>query len=294
MVETTDWVRTVRKAGFAGPRLMVSTLIVVLLVGPVLPDWASLVLFYGGLAVVTLLLAGVGESIAVRMLFGARKLTASERTGLAVVVGELCHLELGPPLIEVFVARRRGAPAAAARGRRSVVLAAELVHGILTGQLPHREAVAVLAHASLITRCGLSRQDPAIAFWSTPWRMLAMLGGPLHGLLGFAWKARFVVVGIAIWQSLTDSAAMYGPLKGPLVAAVLALLLALTYLMPHWTASWEKHVSSTGDLELTLRDLGPAMATFLRRYPPTPLVIERIQLLDPPIQLRPHLRVVGA
>ena len=293
MVETADWARRFRKAGYAGPRLVVSTLIVLLLVGPVLPDWAGLVLFYGGLTVGMLLVAGVGESLAVRMLFGARRLTASERTGLAEVDSELCHLELGPPLIEVFVARRRGAPAAASRGRRSVVVAAELVHGILTGQLPHREAVAVLAHASLITRCGLTRQDPAIAFWSTPWRMLAVLGRPLHGLLGFAWKIRFVVVGIAIWQSLSDGARVSGPLAGPLVAFALALLLALTYLVPHWTASWEKRVYSTGDREVTSLGLGPATAAFLRRYPQTPPMIERIQLLDPPIRQRPNLRVVG-
>ncbi len=290
MVVTTDWAPRFRKAGYAGPRLAVSTLIVLLLVGPGLPDWAGLVLFYGGLTVVMLLLAGVGESIAVRVLFGARKLTESERTGLAAVMGELCYLELGPPLIEVFVTRRRGAPASAARGRRSVVLAAELVHGILTGQLPHREAVAVLAHASLITRCGLTRQDPAIAFWSTPWRLLAVLGRPLHGLLGFAWKVRFVVVGIAIWQSLTNSSPSYGPL----VASALALLLGLTYLVPHWTASWEKHLYGTGDREVTSLGLGPATAAFLRRYPQTPPIIERIQQLDPPIQQRPHLRVVGA
>lgn len=278
------------KANCVGTGLVASTLIVSLLVGPALPDWAGNVLFYGGLAVVVLLAAGVGESVAVRVLFGARRPRTVELTGMAAVIADLCHLQLGPPVVELFVARRRGAPAAIARGRRSVVVAHELVHGIMTGQLPHREAVAVLAHASLVARGGLSRQDPAIAFWSTPWRILTSLGRPLRGLLGFAWKIRFVVAGIAIWQSLTTGP----PVLGPIAAAAIALILALTYLTPRWTASWEKYVVATADHELVARGLGPSMATFLQRYPQTPAVIARLQLLDPPAQQAPRLRLVGA
>ena len=140
------------KAGNAGPGIVGSTLIVSLIIGPALPDWAGIALFYCGLAVVGFLAAGVGESHAVGVLFSARALNENERTGMAPVIAALCHLELGPPVVELFVSRRHGSPAAIARGRRSVVLAPEFVHGVLTGQLPHREAVAVLAHASLVAR----------------------------------------------------------------------------------------------------------------------------------------------
>ena len=102
---------------------------------------------------------------------------------------------------------------------------------ILTRQLPHRETVAVIAHASLAARSGLSRQDLAIHFWSTPWRILVAIGRPLRGVLGFAWKIRVIVFGIAIWQSFSAGPSSHG-LERSVVAAMFFILLALTYLMP--------------------------------------------------------------
>ena len=116
--------RGLRKAAYVAPRLVASTLLV-LVIAPALPDWAGIGLFWGGLTVALLLVLGVGESLAVRALFNARRLTQAERTGLAAVVADLCILELGPPIVDLYVARRRGAPAAIAHGRRSIVMAPE-------------------------------------------------------------------------------------------------------------------------------------------------------------------------
>jgi len=270
---------------------VISTL-AVLIVAPTLPDWAGVCLFYGGVSTALILALGLGESLATRALFNARRLTQSERVGLRGVVAELCKLELGPPIVDLYVSRRYGAPAAIAHGRRSVVMAPEFVDGIRTGQLPHREALAVLAHAGLVSRSGLVQQDPAIFFWSTPWRVLAALGRPARGVLGFAWKIRIVVFGVAIWQNATENSTPAASLGGPMIAAALATILALTYLVPRWTMGWERYVAATGDSELASRNLGPAMAAFLRRYPQTTAVIERIQLLDPPARQKPHLRLV--
>ena len=284
-------IRGLRKAAYVAPRLVASTLLV-LVIAPALPDWAGIGLFWGGLAVALLLVLG-GESLAVRALLNARRLTQVERAGLAAVVADLCHLELGPPIVDLYVARRRGAPAAIAHGRRSIVMAPEFVNGILTGRLPRREAVAVLAHASLVTRSGLVRHDAVIVFWSTPWRVLAVVGRLAHGLLGFAWNIRVVVFGTAIWQSATDSSSAPGPLNGPMIAVALSVILALTYLVPRWAIGWEKLVASTGDRELVARGLGPAMAAFLRRYPQTSALVERTQVLDPPVPEEPRLRLIG-
>ena len=281
------------KAVNAGPGIVASTLIVSLIIGPALPDWAGIALFYCGLAVVGFLGAGVGESLAVRVLFSARALNENERIGMAPVIVALCHLELGPPVVELFVSRRHGSPAAIAHGRRSIVLAPELVHAILTRQLPHREAVAVIAHASLVARSGLSRQDLAIHFWSTPWRILVAIGRPLHGVFGFAWKIRVIVFGIAIWQSFGAGLSSHG-LDGSVVAAMLFILLALTYLMPRWAAGWQTHVEKSADRELVARGLGSPMAAFLRRYPQTTATIGRVQLLDQTREQEPGLRLVGA
>lgn len=280
-----------RRTASVAPRLVISTL-VVLIVAPTLPDWAGVCLFYGGVSAALILVLGLGESRATRALFNARRLTQSERVGLGGVVAELCQLELGAPTVDLYVSRRYGAPAAIAHGRRSVVMAPEFVDGIRTGQLPQREALAVLAHAGLVSRSGLVKQDPAIFFWSTPWRVLTALARPARGLLGFAWKIRIVVFGVAIWQNATENSTRAEPLSAPMIAAALATILALTYLVPRWTTGWERYVAATGDSELASRNLGPAMAAFLRRYPQTPAVIERIQLLDPPARQKPSLRLV--
>jgi hypothetical protein len=287
--------RVLLKAGAVGPGLLAGTAIVTLLVGPALPVWAQLVVFFGGLLVLALLALGVGESWAVRCLFGARRLTELERAGLAPVLTELCGCGLGPPVARFYVARRLGAAAAVAHGRRSVVVSREVVHGVLVGQLPRDEAVAVLAHAVLVARAGLARQDPAIAFWSMPWRPLAALGRPLPGVLGFAWRIRAVVFGVAVWQTVTAGppgagSTRHDGLPGPGAAAALTLILAMTYLAPRFANSWDKHLTATGDQLLVARGLGPPMAAFLRRCPQTPAIIARSQLLDPDLTPRQTLR----
>jgi hypothetical protein len=289
--------RLLLKAGAVGPRLLASTVIMTLLVGPVLPLWMQLMVFYGGLLVLVLLVAGVGESWAVRVLFGACRLTELERAGLAPVLTDLCGLQLGPPAVRFCVARRAGAAAAVARGRRTVVASRELVYGVLDHRLPRDEALAVLAHAAVVARAGLTRQDPAIVFWSTPWRLLATLCKRPRGLVELAWRIRSAVFAVAIWQSLsagdpTQIPATPAGVPGAVTAAALTLILAVTYVAPRCADRWETHVVATGDRQLVACGLGPSMAALLRRYPQTPTLVARIQVLDPEPSHRPILRVV--
>jgi len=284
--------RTALRLACVAPPVLVSTFIVVA-VSVLLPDWAGSCVFYGGLAVAILLGTGRVESVAVRVLFGARKMTRSEDVGLSAVVTQLCHLQLGPPLVDLYVSRRRSGPHAVARGARSVVMSAPFAAATQTGRIAEDEAVAVLAHAGAVARSGLVWLDPLIAFWTLPWRVLAAAVRPVQGLIGFAWKIRPVVIGIAIWQSLTDPpAADVG--DGVAIAAVLAVTLVLTYAWPRMTRGRDQALDREGDRALIERGLGRPMATFLRRLPQTPRVIERTQTLDPPVHPRPALRVVGS
>jgi len=284
--------RTALRLACVAPPVLVSTVIVVAVL-VLLPDWAGSCVFYGGLAVAILLGTGRAEGAAVRMLFGARKMTRSEDVGLSAVVTQLCHLQLGPPLVDLYVGRRHGGPHAVARGSRSVVISAQFAAAIQTGRIAEDEALAVLAHAGAVARSGLVRRDPLIALWTLPWRVLATAVRPVRGLIGFAWTIRPVVIGIAIWQSLTDPpAADVG--DGVAIAAVLAVALTLTYIWPRMTRGCDQALDRVGDQALTDRCLGRPMATFLRRLPQTPSVIERTQTLDPPVRPRPALRVVGS
>jgi hypothetical protein len=284
--------RTALRLACVLPPVLVSTFIVVA-ASVLLPDWAGVCVFYGGLTVAILLGTGRAEHVAVRVLFSARKMTRSEKVGLSAVVGQLCHLQLGPPLVDLYVSRRPGGPHAVARGGRSVVMSAELAIAIQTGRIAEAEAMAVLAHASGTARSGLVRLDPLIALWTLPWRVLATTVRPLRGLIGFAWKIRPLVIGAAIWQSPTDPSAA-DVVDGVAIAAVLAVSLVLTYAWPQMTRGWDQALEREGDQALIERGLGQPLATFLRRLQQTPSVIERTQTLDPPVRPRPALHIVGS
>ena len=277
------------RLGTLGPSVVASTLLVSLVVAPALPPLAQVGLFYGGLLVLVLLVYGVGEGPAVGVLFHARRLTAGEKSVLAPITVELCRRGLGPPVIEIFVARRPAAAAACAHGRHHVVLAPWFVPAVRSGQLPHDEAVAVIAHAALVTRAGLSRHSLAIAFWTLPWRTVCTIVRPLRGLLPeFVWKARFVVFAVAIWQSAT----MGPPVVGPISAAVLVIILATTYLSPICAHHWQRQVTQFADNGLVGLGLGPAMAAFLRRYPLIGELEARLDVLEPTARPTSRLRLV--
>jgi len=233
--------------------------------------------------------AGVGEGPAVRFLTHARRLNNVERSLLAPITVESCRLGLGPPSIEYCVARRAAAVPARAYGRRHVVIAPWIIQAVRSGHLPHDEAVAVIAHAALVARAGLTSHGPAIEFWTLPWRTVCTIARPLRGLLPkFVWKARFVVFSVAIWQS-----AMTGPpIVGPISAAVLTVILAMTYLSPICARHQERHVTQTADNSLVDLGLGPPMATFLRKYPRTTELEARLEVLEPTVRPASRLRLV--
>ena len=277
------------RLGTLGPSVVGSTLLVSLVVAPALPVLAQVGLFYGGLLVLVLLVCGVGEGRAVRVLFHARRLTDSEQSALKPITIELCRRGLGPPVIEFHVARSPGTATACAHGRHHVVLAPWIVQAVRSGQLPHDQAVAVIAHAAVVTQAGLSRNSPAIAFWTLPWRTVCTIAGPLRGLLpDFVWKARFVVFAVAIWQSAT----MGPPVAGPISAAVLTFILAMTYLSPICAHHWQRHATQVADNGLVGLGLGPAMTKFLRRYPLIGELEARLGVLEPTARPTSRLRLV--
>lgn len=281
---------TLRKAGAVGPGLVASTLLVTVL-GAGLPDAAGAALAYGGLSVAILLCLGTGERTAVRLLFRARTLTTTERTALAPIVTSLCQLGLGPPLIHLYAARRPGAAEATAVGRRSVIVSQELVMAVQARRIPPGEALALVVHASALARAGITRSDPAIEFWSLPWTVVRMLTRPFsprRGLFAFAWKGRFVIIGLAIYQFATDGP----PVIGPVFAGMTTLLLLLSYASPVWRRSWRAYLTAAGDRAVAEHGLGPALATYLRRFPVTQERADRIQLLEG-TSTRPQLRLVS-
>lgn len=270
----------VRKAACLGPGVVASTFIVTgifLLV----PTWFQVVAGLTGIAITVVLVVGVAEPLAVRALWGAQRFDALESDQLAAVVADLCGRGLGPPATSLFVSRRDGPRAALGVGRCSVVLHRSFTEDFTSGRIEVDEAVALVAHAGLTTTSGRTRHDLAIRFWSTPWRVVSSIGMPQRALLGFAWKARPVVFGVAIWQSFAGSATTSAAGR-PSTGVALALILASTYVMPRLPGRWEHHVNTAADHDLVRLGLGPALASVLRRCPQTARTLQRIQVLEQP------------
>lgn len=264
----------IRKTICLGPEILVSMLIVSG-IALLLPAWLRAAAGLAGIAITAVLITGVAESLVVRMLFRARKVNATENERFAAVLADLCSRGLGPPVTTVYVSHHGGSRPALGIGRRSVILRRSLIRDLGAARIGHDEAVALIAHAALVTASGRMRLDLAIRFWSAPWRAVSSIGPPQRGVLGFAWKARPAVFGVAIWQSYMGHGA-----AGPGTGVVLALILASTYLMPRLPAHWEHHVDRAADQDVSRLGLGPALASILRRDPPTSGTIQRIHALE--------------
>jgi len=248
-------------------------------------------------AVAVLVLAGVAwavgrsawEGAAVRVVLGARRLRPSERDELAAVLTLLCRAGLGPPLVDLRVAQSR-AIAAIGVGRRTVVVSTGLIEAVALGELPARQAAAVLAHAAVLVRDGLTRADLLIGCVAAPWRALQAL---VHGICGVgrqfpaarvAWRLRVVVVTIAVVQ--TVQAGHVG------IAVTTAAIGALSYALPVWERQWRDLLVRAGDAGVLRAGLGDGLVAFLRTRPRTDATRARLRMLLPSGLQRPALGLV--
>jgi hypothetical protein len=204
------------------PRVVISA-VIWLLVIEALPASAA----WGVLAVVVGTVAGVvAEPAIVRLVWWARR----PSTPLTVP---------GDPHVAVLVTGRRAAGIGQA-GRRHLVLP---VAWIGRPDLP-----TLLTRARQRQLVSAGRFDVAYQWFTWPWQLLAALvGGFAHSmtwlpLIGFAWRMRLVVAGIAVWQTVV--AGQHAATGG------IVVVIALTYLLPWTRARHERIVTQAlADLE---------------------------------------------
>lgn len=248
------------------PGLVVST-VLTWMVGALLPPLGGLVLFVGGLAVMLALCAGRLEGPAVRLLCGARALSAAQTAALAPAVTLLCRQGLGPPAIELYVDDDVVGVSAGAAGRRGVVVSAGLAQATQLGHLPADQTAAVIAAAVGRIRLGQSKYDLAERFWTIPWQLVLAVAAVTARavrwlpLTGFAWRIRFVVAAVAVVQSVAGGR--------PASAVVVAVLIALTYLGPRWRRQWDLRSQDDADRFVADHGLGEALGRYLRRSLPS-------------------------
>ncbi len=218
------------------PQVVIAA-VVWLLVIEALPGPAA----WGVLAVVVVgTVAGVvAEPVIVRVVWWAR------RPSIPLAVP-------GDPGVRIWVTGRQAAGIGHAGRRHLIVPAAWIGRTLLPALLTRAR------QRQLVSAGGF---DVAYQWFTWPWQLLAaMVGGFAHGitwlpLIGFAWRMRLVVAGIALWQTVVG---------GQHAATVgIVVVIGLTYLLPWTHARHERLVSQAlGDLE---RSSATPAATATRR-----------------------------
>src|SRR5664280_1961923 len=270
------------------PSLIVST-VLTCMVGALLPPLPGLTLFAGGLGLAVVLCAGGLEQPAVRLLGRARVLSEAEAAALAPAIALLCQKGLGPPTVELYVRDGEVGISAGAAGRHSVVVSAGLLRAAQLGQLPADQAAGVIAAAVGRIHLGQTRFDVAVEFWTIPWQLVRAFALAISKtvrwfpLAQFAWRIRFVVAAAAVAQSVADGRDAAG--------VVVALFIALTYLAPQWQRQWDTRSQDDSDRFVADHELGDALGRFLRRCPPEPRTLERVNDLIGPV-VRPSLALI--
>lgn len=222
------------------PRAVISA-VVWLLVIEALPDPAA----WGALAIVVVgTVAGVvAEPVIIRLVWWARR----PSTPLAVP---------GDPGVRVWVTGRQAAGIGQA-GRRHLVVPATWIG---RSDLP-----ALLTRARQRQLVSAGRFDVAYQWFTWPWQLLAAsAAGFAHGmswlpLIGFAWRLRIGIAGIAVWQTVV---------AGQHAATVgIVVVIGLTYLLPWTRARHERLVSQA------LADLEPRSANHAAPATRRPVVL---------------------
>lgn len=239
---------TGRKALAYATPLLVSTVITISVLS-VTPAHISGPLFIAGLIIGAVLLIGWGEDAAALVLLLARPATRSERASLAPAVALVHAREPGLPAARLRVRVQMLPPAncwpVMPFARRTLLINPVLIHALRHGRLRPDQAAAIMTRAALVIDGGLTRSDAFLTYWTVPWQILAGIfegvASALRGfpLVSFAWRARFVTIGIAVIQT-----AHSGPLW---LAAFIATIGILSYAAPAWIRHWDAAMSAYGN-----------------------------------------------
>lgn len=215
------------------PRVLIAALLWLMVIEALrgVAQWGVLAVVVGGPVA-----SVVAEPAVVRLLWWARQ------PSIRLVVP-------GDPHVSVLITRRQGAGIGQA-GRHHLIVPAALVG---RADLP-----SLLSRARLRQVVSAGRLDVAYEWFTWPWQVAgSFINGFAHGvaqlpLIGFAWRVRPVITGIALWQSIE---------AGRIPAAVgIIVVIGLTYLLP-WTTTYHERLIRQAVSEVTR----PAAAPERRR-----------------------------
>lgn len=225
------------KTAAALPHLIIASLLWLVFI-TALPPTIGVGVTVLGVSSLVLLVVGVAEGPAVRILRAARRPTIEEAKRLVVPL-RLVAYSFDVTGIQLRVVAH-GRPVDAA-GRRQILLAQEGVDAFLTRRMTDSDMAALIVHGIGRLRWGRTRFDLAGTLWTVPSDLICGLVVGTGRLLAwvplgrFAWQTRVIVGAIAV--VLETQAGRWSS------ALIVVAFIALTYLIPHWDRAWQRHLA---------------------------------------------------
>lgn len=225
------------KAAVVISDVIISSLLWLVIVAA-LPPAVGFALTVVGAVIGALLAAGLGEDVAVLLLYRARRATPAEAPRLRVAWRIATH-QLDADGIRLRIVTH-GAPIATA-GRRHLLLSREVVDAYCANLINAHAVAALVTEGIGRLHHGHTRFDLLWTFWTIPWDFIRGIAHEIGRRLAWiplvqlAWRTRAVVGTIAVVLE-----AQAGRWPSPIVIGV---FIALSYLMPRTRIAWHRHLT---------------------------------------------------
>lgn len=195
--------------------------------------------------------------------FGVRELGAAERDRMLAAVVPIGSLRGRRQPVRVWEGRRLPGGYVVFPTDDDLVISSQLVRWVRDARFSDEQVSAVVAHGlgqQAVTRSVMVAVGEA---FTLPWYLLVAAATPvvarvrLLPLITFAWKARWVIFAVAVWQSASEG--RWVGFWGVLVIATLSW--STGFLQRRWLARY----TELGDRRVITEGLGPTLAALLRR-----------------------------
>jgi len=220
------------KAAVVIPDVLISSLLWLVIIAA-LPPAAGFAILIAGVTLGALFAAGLGEDVAIRVLYRARRATPAEAPRLTVAWRIAAHHLDGDGARLRIV--NGGTPVATA-GRRHVLLRRDVVDAYCANDITAHQVAALITQGIGRLRHGHTRYDLLWTVWTIPWDFIRGLAQAIGRRLAWiplvqlAWRTRIVVGLIAVVLE-----AQAGRWPSPIIIGV---FVVLSYLTPRWRRSW--------------------------------------------------------
>ncbi len=196
--------------------------------------------------------------------FGARPATSAERDRVLAATVPVTALR-GRHEPTIWIGRRMDTGAVVMVGERHLVVREDVLRRVLTGDLADEQVSALVTHALGQRHVRGSALVAAAEVYCLPWELVAVAAnhvgrvGRRVPLLPLAWRARWVVFGMALIDSVRGS--RWLALVG------VALIALLSWSTGYLQRRWIKRIHALGQQRILADCFGPALAGLCGHVP---------------------------